>query len=186
MQCSVINDASCVMCSAGSQVRKSSWRLSHLYVPAEHICMAGFYRSCCELPFCSSSVWSPGACMIPMGRTLWDQCILAALSSSAVNSTGITHGMAAGGIGIRGRITDIGTGTLTGRRVDRQAVDQPYMATVMAGSAKPVRCPRRLIYPGIGVRVALAGSGYVAACDLVGAVCRTDCRASLGDWPVAR
>ena len=38
---------------------------------------------------------------------------------------GITRGMAAGGIGIRGRITDIGTGTLIGHRVDRQAVDQP-------------------------------------------------------------
>ena len=61
----------------------------------------------------------------PYGRTLRDQCMLAALSSSAVNSTGITRGMAAGGIGIRGRITDIGTGTLTGHRVDRQAVDQP-------------------------------------------------------------
>ena len=79
--------------------------------------------------------------MIPMVRTLGRQRMLEALSSSAVNRTGITHGMAAGGIGIRGRITDIGTGTLTGRRVDRQAVDQPYMATVMAGSAKPVRCP---------------------------------------------
>jgi hypothetical protein len=42
--------------------------------------------------------------------------MVAALSSSAVNSTGGTHGMAAGGIGIRGHITDIGTGILTDHR----------------------------------------------------------------------
>ena len=64
--------------------------------------------------------------MIPLGRTLRRPCMLAALLSSAVNSTGITHGMAAGGIGIRGRTMDIGTGTLTDRRVHRRAVDRRH------------------------------------------------------------